>query len=462
MARSEDIEEAAGGPATTGSAPGPKPPTGGAPAARQPPHKRIFFGWYVALSGAVTNFFVLGIILHGFGVIYVPIHEELGWSMAAIAAGVSIRSFEQGFMAPLTGYMADRIGPRIMAFSGVTILTIGIFMFARAETLWFYYLASVVTSFGQSVGAMTPFQMAVMNWFNKKRGMALGLLNTGNGLAYLAAPIIALLISAYGWRTALVIGAITLWVICAPLSLLAYRRPEQRGYHTDGEEWPEDAATPISSQAAVAEETLGMTVSEAIRTPTFYLLSLANAVGGACLGTQATLGVSHLLNVGYSTTFAAGIVGAYGVIQLSLRLFLGWMGDRMGRRRVLMASYGLIGVGMIAFANLDASQPWRLALYLLIFAPGQAAWVVLSNAATADYFGVRRFATLRGLTNLLTMPIGLTAPIFAGWMFDTTGTYRVAFMLYAGFAVLGIVCFYFIRRPMWREIQAERAAEAAR
>ena len=256
---------------------------------------RLFYGWYIALAGSVTNFLTLGVTLHGFGVMYILIHEDTGWSMTALAVGVSIRSFEQGFMAPLTGYFADRIGPRIMAFSGVTILCIGLFMFSIAYDLWMYYAASIVASFGQSIGGMTAFSMAVMNWFERRRGFAMGLLNTGNGAAYLGAPIVAVLVTAYGWRATLLIAAIVIWVICAPLSLLAYRRPEQRGYRVDGDERAEDVDLAVKDRKAVPEEELGMTVSEAVHTPTFYLLTIAAAVGGTALGTQATFQVSHLL-----------------------------------------------------------------------------------------------------------------------------------------------------------------------
>ncbi len=458
MVRSEGTEESS---AEAGSPPSAGAPATGTSAVRPPPHKRIFFGWYIAVSGSINNFFVMGLTLHGFGVMYLPIHNEMGWSMAALAAGVSIRSLEQGFMAPFTGYLVDRLGPRIMAFSGITIISIGLVMFSQAQDLRMYFAASVVASFGQSVGAMTPFSLAVMNWFERKRGMAMGILNTGNGLAYLWAPITVLLLTQFGWRTTLLVGGIALWLVCAPLSLMAFRRPEQLGYRADGEERPEDAGVAIADRKPVPPEELGMTVGEAMRTPAYYLLMIGTAVGGTALGTQAAFQVTHMLAVGYSPAFAGLLVGIYGVMQFSLRLLLGYAGDKLGRKRLLMLSYLFIGVGFALLANIHPSRPWLLPLYLAAFAPGQAAWVVLSQSAVADYFGVRRFGTLRGLNSSLTMPIALTAPIFAGWMFDTTGSYRLVFMLYAAIATTGALCFYFIRRPTWRELQAERAAARA-
>ena len=66
----------------------------------------------MVMAGSVSNFFIIGVVIYGIGVLYEPMRNELGWSMAALTAGASIRSFEQGFMAPITGYLTDRFGPR--------------------------------------------------------------------------------------------------------------------------------------------------------------------------------------------------------------------------------------------------------------------------------------------------------------------------------------------------------------
>ncbi len=75
---------------------------------------RVFYGWYMVMAGSASNFFTAGIVIYGIGVLYEPMRRELGWSMAALTAGASVRSFEQGFMAPVAGYLTDRFGPRVM------------------------------------------------------------------------------------------------------------------------------------------------------------------------------------------------------------------------------------------------------------------------------------------------------------------------------------------------------------
>ena len=415
---------------------------------------RVFYGWYMVMAGSVSNFFIIGVVIYGMGVFYQPMRSELGWSMAALTAGVSVRSFEQGFLAPVTGYLMDRFGPRLMALSGLLVLTVGLLMLSQVHDLWFYYTAAAVIAFGSSLSGLSPFTVAIMNWFDRHRGRAMGLLNTGNGLAYVAVSIIALMVASFGWRAALIISALTVFAIGMPLALTIRTSPEPYGYHPDGEESERDetGTRPILP----AGERSGMTVRETVRTPAFYLLSLAQAVNGLGQTTWIALQVPHLLNVGYSVAATGMIVGAYGVIQVALRLASGWAGDVIGRRRMFMFCFLLQGVGLGAFALLTPERWWLLPVYYLTFGVGHAASVVVGQTMKADYFGTRRFATIRGLGQTLTMPAGLTAPVLAGWMFDRTGDYSFIFLVYAAIATTGTFWLFLIRRPLWRDIQAAR------
>ena len=96
---------------------------------------RLFYGWYVALAGAASNFLVLGLVMIGASVFVDPVREELGWSVSAIALGFSLRSFEQGLLAPVTGLVVDRLGARRMAFAGVAIVAAGLFCFGQSREL---------------------------------------------------------------------------------------------------------------------------------------------------------------------------------------------------------------------------------------------------------------------------------------------------------------------------------------
>ena len=330
-------------------------------------------------------------------------------------------------------------------------------MLSQVHVLWFYYTAAAVIAFGSSLCGITPFTRAIMNWFDKHRGRAMGVLNSGNGLAYIAVSMIALMVASYGWRQAVVLCAVTVFVICMQLALTLRTGPEAYGHYPDGRDPPLDEH---GARPAPSLERTGVTVKEVVRTPTFYLLSLAHGVNSLGMSTWIVLQVPHLLNAGYSIGATGSIVGLYGVIQVALRLISGWAGDVVGRRRMFMYSFVLQGVGLGVFALLAPERWWLLPVYYLTFGVGHAASTVVGQTMTADYFGTKRFATIRGVSRTLTMPAGLVAPVLAGWMFDRTGDYSFIFLVYACIAITGTLWVFLIRRPPWREIQAARAAAA--
>ena len=417
--------------------------------------RRPFFGWYIVGAGALTNFITLGITAFGLGVFIEPMQRELGWSLTAITVGYSLRSFEAGLLSPFTGALVDRLGPRRMAFAGVLVLTVGLVLFSQARQLPQYYAASLLIALGQSLGGFTAFSTAVMYWFVRRRGIAMGFLTAGNGAGYLMTPVLAVLIGLVGWRATLLVAAGVLVAICLPLSLLLRDRPERYGYLPDGDPTPIEGNTPRAP--AVAGD---MSVAQALRTPAFYLLLLALTSSGPIQGVWIALQVPHLQNVGYSLTAAASITGVYGLTQVVLRLVLGWVADRLGRKRMYAACYLLQAVGMVVFAFMDVSRPWMIPLFYLTYAVGHGLWVILFMAMTADYFGTSRFATIRGLQSGLQTPLAVIAPIIAGLTFDRTGSYTPVFFVGGLIAAGGALCVTLIRRPTLAQLQ-EQADGAA-
>ncbi len=412
--------------------------------------ERIFYGWYIALAGAFTSFLTFGIVGFGFGVFIEPIRDETGWSLAAISVGYSLRSFEHGLLGPVTGALVDRLGARRMAIAGVLMVGAGLVVFSQARDLWVYYLASVVIASGESLGSSTAYSAALMRWFDRKRGQALGLLASARGAGYLMVPVLALFIGALGWRSTLLVAALVIVVLALPLALLLRDRPEPYGYQPDGA--PAPASPAAAPSAGLGAD--GMSVAEALRTPAFYLLGIATAIGAATQITWIVHQIPHLQNVGFSLQSAALITGAYGLFQIPLRILCGSLGDAIGRRRLYIISYVLQAVGMLIFAQLSPSRVWLLPAYFLTYAFAHAAWVAVFMALVADYFGTRYFATIRGLISTLMMPLGFAAPVLAGWAFDQTESYRLVFTVYALLTASGAFWLLLIRRPTWAQLAA--------
>lgn len=402
-----------------------------------------FYGWRVAGAGMISNFLISGVSVWGFGVFIKPMREEMGWTTAQIALGFSIRSFEQGLMAPLTGVLVDRFGPRRMAIAGVFFLVAGLALFATVHTITMYYTASVLIAIGQSVGSFTAYSAALMRWFRRQRGRALGIMNAGNGAGYFVVPALVALIRVVGWRETLTIGAIVVLAVTLPLALVVRNDPSERGQLPDGDgAASDDVNVPAPSM-------LGMTVREAVRTPVFYLLALAQAANGAVVVGWVVHQIPHLEAQGFSLGAAATVGVVYAASQVLFRPASGLLGDRFGRRRMFVAAFFFQAVGIVVFAMVSPERIYLLPLYYLTFAFGQASWVVLQQATVADYFGPRRFATINGLVQAVQMPVGVASPVIAGAVFDQTGTYVPVFLAYgACSAIAGLSVLLIRRRPL--------------
>jgi MFS family permease len=407
--------------------------------------KRLFYGWYIAVAGAGTNCVVLGITQFGFGVFIEAFRVTFGWSVTAIALGYSIRTLEQGIFAPFTGYIADRVGPRRMAVTGVTIIALSLLLFSQATTLPIYYAASVVMALGQSIGGANAFTLAIMRWFVRRRGNAMSVITTGNGFGYFATLALAALLAALGLHDAfLVLGAIVFFV-GLPLALVIRDRPEDMGLAPDGDS-PVSAKTDAASGKVNVHSASGSGVREALRTPAFYLLVLAMSAGSAAQLVWIVFQVPHLVAQGFSITFVGAQAALYGMIAIPLRWGVGWLGDTFGRARVYMIAVTLEGIGLCFLAFVTPERWWLFIPFYLTFGLGHCGWLVLSNTLAADTFGAKNFATIRGLLNTFSIPVSIVLPLCMGFVFDTQGNYQMAYVGVAVLVVTGALSLSFMKK----------------
>jgi len=273
-------------------------------------------------------------------------------------------------------------------------------------------------------------------------------MHAGNGAGYFLVPGVAFIVAVGGWREALVVSAVLVLAIALPMSLIVRNSPGEMGLAPDGDE-PNVAP-------GGGRQFLGLTgasLNEAMHTPVFWLLALAQACGGASVQGWVVHTIPHLEDVGFSLGAATAVGVGYSACQLVFRPATGLIADRVGRKRIFVVAFLLQAVGMLIFAVLTRDRFWLLPVYYATFAAGQAAWVVLQAAIVADYFGARRFATINGVVNTIQMPVGVASPIVAGYVFDRTGTYMYVFLVYALMALVAAASIALIRRRTWVETE---------
>ncbi|MBM2825129.1 MAG: hypothetical protein HW402_793 [Dehalococcoidales bacterium] len=427
----------------------------------------IFYGWWIVLAATVSNVLSGGFSLYGFGLFVMPLVNEFGWSRAAISAAMSFSSIEGGLLSPIAGFLIDKFGPRKMMFFGITLMGIGFILLGRVDSLLVFYLVFLFKAAGSSVGSFRACLVAITNWFIKKRGTALGIAQSGLSVGGTLVPLLALLMIQYGWRpTAALLGLIML-IVGLPLALVVRHRPEQYGYLPDGEiketspvgKQPKVAMAghSASSGSAKKEETreVNFTPRQALRTRVFWLLA---AIFGLRL-TVTTAVVIHqipfLIDIGATPQLAATMLGGIAMLSVVGKIGFGRLADIMEKRYVSVITLAMMTLGLFILAS--ARTWWQVIPFIIIYAPAYGGAATLMNAIRGEYFGRQHFGTIMGLMDLVQIFGTVLGPVFAGWVFDVTGSYRIAFLSFTVTMAITLVLMLIARRPVLAENQARTA-----
>ena len=413
-----------------------------------PPRRKIFYGWYIVGAGSVSTFFNSMIITQGLSAFIPALRDNMGWSVAAISFGFSLRAFEQGLLGPVAGYMIDRFGPRLMCTLGVSVMTLGLVLFSQSYSLWSFYLSAMVIALGQGLGANQSYSAAMVHWFRKKRGRANAFLQTGIGLGYVGVYPITLVMALVGWQSTALFLAIMFGIICIPLAQLIRHRPQPYGFLPDGDLAPATEEPPSDAHDRRGKKDGSFTVKEALKSRPFWMVLIARALYGLTQGVFHIHQIPHLMNRGYSAPGAGAFVAVYGLVQIFNRLVAGFLGDRVGRVRLFRFSFLFLGVGWWFFAVVSpGSLVVSSLLFFVTFGVGHAMHAAAGNAVLADFFGPERYATITGLMQPMTLLISVIGPLYGGFMYDFFGSYQYAFMIFGPIIALGTVAMLFAGNP---------------
>lgn len=423
---------------------------------------RFYYGWWIVITMAAVMFVTTGTFFYGFATLVDPLNEEFGWSRALIGGAFSLRSEMGGIQAPIIGYFIDRAGSRILLIVGIILVGGGFIAFSLVQELWQLYVVVAIIGLGLSSTGGPVAYTAVAHWFVKKRGRATSFVTLGGGASGVMVMVLAALIAAFGWRTALVITGVSQIVICLPLALIVKQHPEDVGLLPDGEPLPEDD---VEDESLPKEESRsihrrGLTMRQALGTRSFWMLSIAFAlVSLACMGIVVHQIAYLKKSAGFSASTAAQVATAMTIISLAGRLGFGYLADFVDKKKLLAVAYLLIGLGVLSIASIQSQ--WQIIFYLVLFSPGWGASIALRPVLQAEYFGLRAFGGIQGLTFLVSSAGSVAGPVFVGAVYDSSGDYRPAFLITAVAALVAVPIVLALRPPKLEEEEEEEVAALA-
>lgn len=345
-----------------------------------------------------------------------------------------------GILSPVVGFLVDRVGPRRLMLFGWSMFGLGFLLTGRINSLWAFYGAFLIITLGMSFGFFLVMNTTVANWFIRKRSRALTIISAGMASSGMLVPLLAFLVGQFGWRTSLMVVGVTLWAVGLPLSLVMRHKPSQYGLLPDGETGrmlDGEAGVPSTepSKKAIEPDTgtsaISFTAREALKTRAFWILAVISFFQQIGMGSVSVHIVPYLESIEIPTAIAATTVTGMTICSLIGRLALGFLGDFMSKRYLIAIAFALQSIGLFLFSIIAIDKVWLIVLFLLTYAPGYGSVIPLRPALQADYFGSKSFGIIAGLMMIVSMFGGLSSPVVAGWIFDITGSYRLAWRLFA-------------------------------
>lgn len=403
---------------------------------------RIFYGWRMVTAASSLQFIQAMMLHQAFGAYLAVLIEEKGWSKTSVSAASALQSMEAAIIGPLLGWFIDRFGAQGIIKIGVVTFGIGFILLSQIDSLTGLYGAVAVIAIGSSMAGFFPLNVAIIQWFEKKRARALSMVGLGLAIGGVFVPVVAWSMQTFGWRaTALGSGIIAI-VLGYPLARVFRRRPEDFGEYVDG-------VPPASKEIAAADDAgpaREFTARQALRTPAFWLLSLGHGFALLVVTAVNTHAINHMKNsLGYSIAQASLVITLMTAAQVAGVLLGGVIGDKVEKRRVaaicmLMHAAGLL---MLTYATGKA----MLLMFALMHGLAWGLRGPFMQAIRADYFGRKSIGMILGLSALLTALGQIAGPLIAGILGDATGDYRLGFTVLALIAGSGSLLFWFARRP---------------
>ena len=401
---------------------------------------RVFYGWYIVGAGMGIHLWMSLAWVYGLQVFFTPIVQTFGWSRAAVSGAFALQRLEGSIASPIEGFLVDRFGPRKVVMVGAVLAGLGLISLSFLQAIWMFYVSVLTVSLGLGAAVGIPRMWAIVHWFRRLRGRAMGIGSSG---AVVSGPLLILvvwLVEAVGWRTAFLYMGVATWFVCIPLSLVYRSRPQDYGYLPDGDLPSEgEEASPNKSSEQ------GLAVRQALKTTAFWILSLVFAA--QTLGVNAM--IVHLIpyfeSIGYTPAQAVSVLGFFTVLSVIGRLGGGWAMDYFSHHLVLAGLLACQAAGFFLLANITSY--WQVIPFALLYGTAFGGMIPSRGVIISAYFGTRNFGAIQGLSQSATVLGGMVGPVLMGWVFDVTGSYVLAIYILMGVAAVAIPLALVVRPP---------------
>jgi MFS family permease len=390
-----------------------------------------------------------GGLVSSFGVFLPVISEDFGWGRSTVSLALSFGVLAFGLPSPIYARLVARFGPRRNLIWGNALAALGFAALAFFQQVWQMYVLFIIVGLGAGVGGYIPTTTVIVNWFEKKRPLAMGLFAASTGLSsFIFPPLDTALIGTIGWRmTWLVIGGIVLlFAVWLGGVVLVRNRPGDIGLEVDGV--PPGPFTGDSLQLARqagSSSADGPRLKSFTRDPTTWLLAGFVVAYSYVMGTMATHQVAYVQDIGYTPMTAATTVSMSSAANIVGGISLGILAMRLNLKYLGMAAFFSQLIGLVILMN--TQRLGLIYVFAMLNGLGSGALFATMPTFVGLHWQGKRYVEVLGILLPFQVVTQAVAAYVGGAIHDATNNYLPAFEVVGALIVIGIICLSLTRVP---------------
>ena len=411
------------------------------------------YGWWLVAASVLANGLTSAAYFQGFQAFFLPILDTFGWSRTAISGAFSFRQLESGIMAPVAGFMMNRVGPRKLIIGGAVIAGLSLIGLSQTRDLLTFYLFFALISVGTTgISHGITWPVVIARWFRRRVGFALGVATIGPLVGSLFVLPNVWLVDAFGWRPIVFAYGVAVLVGVMALGFTVRDRPPRefiQGTNGAAKAGTQDA--PASSRTLPEDE--GLSLGQAVRTREFWVFSLYLSGTFLSISGFHAHQLPYFESVGLSTTAAANTVVLVFVASGAGRMVAGALTDLVDYRLILGVIALSVAGSFLYLATMPGGTLATAVPFTLLFGVSFGSTVPMRAVVTRLLFGTRAMGPIIGLLWASAVTGGVVGPLIMGTVFDATGSYALSIWIMAGVTVFSTPLVLFMRSPRTLSLQ---------
>ena len=407
-------------------------------------NNRIYYGWIIVAALIIISTIMVG-TRNSFGVFFKPLASEFFLNRAMTSAIFSSFMILSAIFAIGVGWILDRYGPRLVALSMGLLTGFSLLLTSQTSSTWQLFVTySLLLALG--TGAAMPVAVTtVKRWFDKRRGFVLGITSSATGLGPMViAPFAAYLIANFGWRMSYVVLGFVAWFITIPLSIILVNNPAKIHAPPNGKV----SSTNINAVPETGKHPQrdGLTLSEALRTKSFWFIYVVWLFLSTCLHLVWTHIVPHATDIGIDPIKAATIISIVGGANILSRVLTGRILDVVSGKipGMISALLQFIALALLVWAQ----DLWMLYLFALIYGIGWGGLSTVVVIFITDNFAGSNLGLIIGTMQTAFALGAAIGPAMGGLIFDAQNSYIMAFLTASAIMFINI---FLIAKPETRQ-----------